>query len=136
MRNSLFSLTPRVLFPEASTLTSLHPCFDRYCQTALHRGSTEGMSNVRGSSKEEEKEGKEIRAAGWGLSHKDSSLMRQRKQIQWRTHRGWSQTDEKTRTHSDSKGIGGESFHRETCHMMQSLQECEKEIWVPGVEGK
>lgn len=27
--------------------------------------------------------------------------------------------DEKTRTHSDSKGTGGESFHRETCQIVQ-----------------
>lgn len=29
--------------------------FDRYCQTALYRGSTESMSNVRVNLKEEEK---------------------------------------------------------------------------------
>lgn len=31
--------------------------------------------------------------------------------------------DEKTRTHSESKGMGGENFHRETSQVLQGLQD-------------
>lgn len=33
----------------------------------------------------------------------------------------------KTRTHSESKGMGGQSFHRETCQMLQMYTRMRKE---------
>lgn len=62
--------------------------------------------------------------------------MRQRKQIQWETaQRVVTDGGEKTRTHSDSKGMGGESFYRETCQMVQRPTRIRKGGLVPEVRG-